>query len=85
MAMGMLAEATGPTTHRWLPRGMKVEYLRKATTSLRAVAELPEPVDFGAVEEGSGQDVDVAVDIYDTAGQVVVRAVITIYVTAKKA
>lgn len=84
VAMGMVAEATVPSTHRWLPRGMKVEYLRKAGTSLRAVAELPELPDFTAVQPGAGKDIDVPVDILDTAGEVVVRAVITIYVTAKK-
>ena len=36
MAMGMLMEATVPTTHRWIPKAMSVHYLAKATTSLRA-------------------------------------------------
>jgi acyl-coenzyme A thioesterase PaaI-like protein len=36
MAMGMLMEATVPTTHRWIPKAMNVQYLAKATTSLRA-------------------------------------------------
>ena len=33
MAMGMLMEATVPTTHRWIPKAMNVQYLAKATTS----------------------------------------------------
>jgi acyl-coenzyme A thioesterase PaaI-like protein len=36
LAMGMLMEATVPTTHRWIPKAMTVQYLDKATTSLRA-------------------------------------------------
>src|SRR6202011_6386628 len=40
LAMGMLMEATVPTTHRWIPRAMTVQYLDKATTSLRAEARL---------------------------------------------
>ena len=36
MAMGMLAEATVPATHRWIPIGMTTAYTRKATTDLRA-------------------------------------------------
>jgi acyl-coenzyme A thioesterase PaaI-like protein len=44
MAMGMLMEATVPTTHRWIPKAMSVAYLAKATTSLRATA-LVEPPD----------------------------------------
>lgn len=78
VAMGMLAEATVPATHRWLPRGMRVEYLAKATTGLRAVAELdPVPV----FDEAT--DIDVPVRIYDTSGAEVVRATITVYVTRK--
>src|ERR1700751_2333227 len=34
MAMGMLMEATVPTTHRWIPKAMTVEDLETATTSL---------------------------------------------------
>jgi len=45
IAMGMLAEATAPATHRWLPKGMTVAYVAKAGTSLRAVAEVPEVPD----------------------------------------
>ena len=36
IAMGMLMEATVPTSHRWIPKAMTVQYLEKATTSLRA-------------------------------------------------
>ena len=45
MAMGMLMEATVPTSHRWIPKAMNVQYLEKATTSLRAQARL-DPPDF---------------------------------------
>ena len=36
IAMGMLMEATVPSSHRWIPKAMTVQYLEKATTSLRA-------------------------------------------------
>ena len=48
--MGMLMEATVPTSHRWIPKAMNVAYLEKATTSLRAQARL-EPPDFGSITE----------------------------------
>ena len=35
VAMGMLMEATVPSSHRWIPKAMNVQYLEKATTSLR--------------------------------------------------
>ena len=43
MAMGMLMEATVPTSHRWIPKAMNVQYLEKATSSLRAQARLEPP------------------------------------------
>ncbi|WP_410651713.1 hotdog fold domain-containing protein [Amycolatopsis sp. cmx-4-54] len=80
IAMGMLAEATVPATHRWLPKGMTVEYVAKAGTSLRAVAELPELPEFG----DEGFELPVPVTITDTNGKPVVTATITIWVTKKK-
>jgi acyl-coenzyme A thioesterase PaaI-like protein len=80
VAMGMLTEATVPTTHRWLPRGMTSDYVAKATTGLRAVAELAEVPEFGAA-----MDLPVPVTIYDAADKPVVRAVITIRVVPKPA
>ena len=80
IAMGMLAEATVPTTHRWLPKGMNVQYVAKAETGLRAVAALPELPEFG----DEGFDLEVPVTISDTNGKPVVTGTITIWVTPKK-
>lgn len=80
IVMGMLAEATVPDTHRWLPKGMTVAYVAKAETSLRAVAELPELPEFG----DTGFELPVPVTITDRHGQPVVTATITIWVTRKK-
>ena len=38
LAAGIMSEATVPASHRWIPKGMTVEYLKKAGTDLRAVA-----------------------------------------------
>lgn len=77
MAMGMLAEATIPDHLRWLPKGMTVQYLKKATGELRAVASLA-PADF---VEG---EVVVPVDVFDVRGDIVVHAEIVLHVTAKR-
>ncbi len=77
-AMGMAMEATVPTSHRWIPKAMNVQYLAKATTSLRAQARLPIP-DFAALTEGT--EVVVAVSILDEADTEVVHADITTWVT----
>lgn len=79
-AMGVLAEATVPRTHRWLPRGMTTEYVAKATTGLRAVAELSEIPDFAA----EPMDLPVPVTVYDKGGKPVVHAVIVIRVSPQR-
>lgn len=78
MAMGMLMEATVPTTHRWIPKGMNVQYLAKATTSLRARATITPP-DFGTITEGT--EIVVPVSVVDRDGVEVVHADITTWVT----
>lgn len=78
LAMGMLMEATVPTTHRWIPKAMNVQYLQKATTSLRATARI-EPPDFTAIT--AGVDVVVPVSVTDRDGVEVVHADITTWVT----
>lgn len=78
MAAGTLTEISIPTSMRWLPKGMQVDYLKKAETDVEAFATV------GEVTEGASQDLPVTVDIKDRAGQVVVRAVITMWVTPRK-
>ncbi|MEU0495288.1 hotdog fold domain-containing protein [Mycobacterium sp. NPDC006124] len=78
MAMGMLMEATVLTTHRWIPKAMTVQYLAKATTSLRATAGV-EPPDFGTIVEGT--ELVVPVSVTDRRGVEVVHADITTWVT----
>lgn len=80
ITMGMLAEATVPGTHRWIPKSMTVEYLAKAKTGLRGVAVLDELPEFG--DEPFAMPVPV--DILDRDGTVVVRAVISIWITRSK-
>lgn len=80
-AMGIAAEATLPATHRWLPKSMTVRYLKKAETDLRAVATIDPKTVYGP----TGFELPVAVDVFDTRGEKVFDAVITIWVTPKKA
>ena len=78
IAMGLLAEATVPETHRWIPAGMTVEYVKKARTDLRAVAELDPIPPWG----GAG-DVPVPVRIVDREDAEVLRGVITVRVSPR--
>jgi len=78
VAMGMLMEATVPVSHRWIPKAMTVQYLAKATTSLRAQARL-DPPDFATITEGT--ELVVPVSVIDRNGAEVVHADITTWVT----
>lgn len=80
LAAGTMTEVTVPSTHRWIPRGMQVEYLRKAASSVVAVAE---PADRTA-GFGAAGDFKVDVVIRDSAGEAVFKAVISMWVSPKK-
>jgi acyl-coenzyme A thioesterase PaaI-like protein len=80
LAGGMLTDVSIPTSHRWIPKGMTVEYLAKARGDLRAVAALdPLPTFAEAL------DLPVTVNVLDRAGTTVMRAVITMRVSPKPA
>jgi len=79
LAAGIMSEATVPPSHRWIPRSMTVEYLRKAGTSLRAVARLDALPEFGAAAE-----MPVPVTVTDRDGAEVFRAEIRMWVSPRK-
>jgi acyl-coenzyme A thioesterase PaaI-like protein len=74
-AMGALAEATIPPGKRWLPKGMTVEYLAKATSDLVCSAET-DPADWAR-----GPDVPVRVKAVRADGTVVATGTINLWVT----
>jgi acyl-coenzyme A thioesterase PaaI-like protein len=76
--MGAVAEATVPSTHRWVPKGMSVEYLAKARGKMHATATLalPEPL-------LDKQEVPVSIAVGDGSGATVFTAEIRIWVTAR--
>jgi acyl-coenzyme A thioesterase PaaI-like protein len=78
LAAGLVSDVTVPATHRWIPKGMTVEYLRKAETDLRAVAELDLLPGLGAKAE-----VPVYVTAVDASGEAVFRATVRMWVTAR--
>ena len=76
LAGGTMTDVTIPASHRWIPKEMTVEYLHKAKTNLRAVAELaPIPAFVGSI------DLPVTVNILDVNDRLVFRAVITMWVS----
>jgi acyl-coenzyme A thioesterase PaaI-like protein len=80
LAGGLMTDVSIPAGHRWIPRGMSVEYLAKARGDLRAVASMEERPSF---EEPCDLPVEVAV--LDHAETTVMRARITMRVSPRPA
>lgn len=76
---GTMTDATVPATHRWIPKGMTVKYLKKAETDLTAIA-VPAEANFNWT---SGSDYLVNVEVKNTHNETVFRAQITMWVSAK--
>ncbi len=78
--MGALAEATIPSTHRWIPRGINATYNAKATGRLRATATVDLPAELA-----DKQELPVSVRIRNDQDVEVATITIPIWVTAKPA
>ena len=74
LVAGTMTDVSIPAGSRWIPKGMTVEYLAKAKTDLRAVA------DGSGVDFSQPGDVVVPVEVFDEAGQKVFSARITMNV-----
>ncbi len=71
-AMGLVCEATVPTTHRWIPRSMRADYPAKSTGGLTITATL------------GGELHTIRFQMLDDAGVEPVTAEIDVWITAKK-
>lgn len=81
--MGMLCEASVPSSHRWVPKSMTTNYLKisKGGLTATATADLP---DFSSITpETGGRNLDVRIELVDAEGTLVQDAVITCWITAK--
>ena len=74
LAGGMMTEVSIPSGARWIPKGMTVEYLAKAKTSIHAIA------DGSDIDWQTSGDKIVPVEIFDEAGVKVFTARITMNV-----
>ena len=77
-AAGICMEASIPKHRRWIPVGMDVAYLHKATTDLTATCDL------SSVEWESTTEVPCFVEVKDNNNTVVVKATIKMKVSDKK-
>ncbi len=74
---GTATEVSTPNTMRWIPRGMQIDYLGKASGTVSATAIVP------VIEHGVAKDVVVSVDLLDSSDNIVVHADITMYVSPR--
>ncbi|MFD6895363.1 hotdog fold domain-containing protein [Rhodococcus sp. NPDC060086] len=78
LAGGTTIDMSLPDTHRWIPKGMQVSYLKKAQGTLTAVATVE---DLDELAHDEAREVIVSVDISNPQGTVVVHADITMWVS----
>ncbi|MEN1958908.1 hotdog fold domain-containing protein [Luteimonas sp. MJ246] len=81
LAGGLAIDTSLPPSMRWIPKGMDVEYLKKASGTMRAVAMPAAPV----VEATAGYALPVGVTVSDASGEAVFRARIAMWVSPKPA
>lgn len=79
LTAGVMTDASIPAGMRWIPKGMTVEYLKKAIGTMRGVATPDIPI----VEAATGYDLPVTVVVTDPAGEAVFRARIAMWVSPK--
>ena len=77
LAAGTMLEATLPSSMRWIPKSMTVEYLKIARTDLKAMCQIS--------TEGleHPQELPMTVHVMDTSKAEVFRAVITMHISEK--
>ena len=75
---GLTLDVTIPKHKRWIPKGMQVEYLKKAETHLTANTEIKN-IDWDTTDI-----VQVQVDVKNDTDIVVMRAFIDMYISDKK-
>jgi len=80
LTAGIVGEASLPTSMRWIPKGMSVQYLAKARGRMRAIAR---PV--GEVSEtGQAHELNIRVEVFDTADVQVFAADVRMWVSPRK-
>ncbi|MHB1058785.1 MAG: hotdog fold domain-containing protein [Rhodanobacter sp.] len=80
LGAGVMTDATIPADMRWIPKGMTVEYLKKAVGTMRGVATPAAAL----ADVGSGREWPVEVRVEDAGGETVFRARVTMWVSPRK-
>ena len=76
LAMGMAVESCIPKHRRWIPMGMEVNYIKKATTDMRATCDMK-------ATDWEAEHIPCFVSVKNTEGVEVMNATIKLWVTDK--
>lgn len=76
---GLTTDVSIPASMRWIPRGMTVEYLKKARGPMHAVAT----PGLEPRESGTGYALPMRVEVTDGQGEIVFRAEIGMWVSPR--
>lgn len=77
LTAGLMVDASLPKGMRWIPKGMEVQYLAKATGTQHAIATPEQPI----VAAEAGYALPVRVQVRDDAGTVVFQARIAMWLS----
>lgn len=77
---GLMTDVSIPESMRWIPKGMTVEYLKKATGTMRATAT---PA-IAIVEAANGYALPVDVAVVNAENEAVFRATISMWVSPRR-
>lgn len=80
LCAGVMTDASLPRDMRWIPKGMTVQYLKKASGRLRGTATPTIPI----VSAKEGYDLPVNVDVVDAQGERVFNALIAMWVSPRR-
>lgn len=77
LTAGLMVDASLPKGMRWIPKGMEVQYLAKATGTQHAIATPSQPI----IAAESGYALPVDVQVRDSAGTAVFQARIQMWLS----
>lgn len=80
LTAGLMTDANLPASMRWIPKGMTVEYLKKAAGTMRATATPAQPF----AESVDGYALPVQVEVTDASGETVFRASISMWISPRR-
>ena len=79
LCAGVMTDASIPADMRWIPKGMTVQYLKKAMGPQHGVALPRIPI----VSASAGYELPVDVEVHDLGGDLVFRAEVVMWLSPK--